>query len=44
MFLNNGLKRNTASVIWNGEFAHGSYQYNDKMILKRYRIALNVWT
>jgi hypothetical protein len=39
--INVGLKRNTAFVIWNGEFAQGDYQYNNKMVLKIYLILEN---
>jgi hypothetical protein len=30
-----------AFVIWNGEFAQGNYQYNNKMVLKIYLILEN---
>jgi hypothetical protein len=39
--INVGLKRNTAFVIWNGEFAQGDYQYNNKIVLKIYLILEN---
>ena len=34
--INVGVERNTAFVIWNGEFVQGDYQYNNKMVLKIY--------
>jgi hypothetical protein len=39
--MNVGIKRNTAFVIRNGEFAQGDYQYNNKMVLKIYLILEN---
>jgi hypothetical protein len=39
--INVGLKWKTAFIIWNGEFAQGDFQYNNKMVLKIYLILEN---